>query len=66
MAVRLGVPVVPVHIRGLFEVLPAGASWPVPGPVEVRFGVPIRFHETDDAREAASAIEREVRRLGEL
>lgn len=66
MAVRLGVPVVPVHIRGLFEVLPAGASWPVPGPVEVRFGEPIRFHETDDAREAASAIEREVRRLGEL
>jgi long-chain acyl-CoA synthetase len=65
MAVRLGIPVVPVHIQGLFEVLPAGASWPIPGPLRLRFGAAIPFHETDDFREAAKRIEDEVRRLAE-
>ncbi len=64
MAVRLGIPVVPVHIEGLFEVLPVHATWPTPGPVRVRFGAPIRFRETHDPREAAKRVEEEVRRLG--
>ncbi len=63
MAVRLGIPVVPVQIQGLFEVLPAGASWPSPGPVRLRVGAPIVFHEREDYREAAAKIEEEVRRL---
>jgi long-chain acyl-CoA synthetase len=64
MAVRLGIPVVPVHIQGLFEVFPVGASWPTPAPVRIRFGSPIAFHESDDFREAAKNVEEEVRRLG--
>ncbi len=64
MAVRLGIPVVPVHIQGLFEVLPVHATWPTPGPVRVRFGAPMRFRQTDDPREAAKRVEEEVRRLG--
>ena len=64
MTVRLGIPVVPIHIQGLYEVLPADASWPRPGPVRLRFGSPIPFHEIDDSREAAERIEEEVRRLG--
>jgi long-chain acyl-CoA synthetase len=65
MAVRLGIPVVPVHLQGLYEVLPLDASWPTPGPVRLRFGSPIAFHETDDSREAAKRIEEEVRRIGQ-
>jgi len=65
MAVRLGIPVVPIHIQGLYEVLPVDASWPSPGPVRLRFGSPILFHETEDFREAAKRVEEEVRRLGE-
>jgi long-chain acyl-CoA synthetase len=65
MAVRLAIPVVPVHIQGLFEVLPLDVSWPRPGPVRLRFGSPMRFHETDDFREAANKIEEEVRRLSD-
>jgi long-chain acyl-CoA synthetase len=65
MAVRLGIPVIPVHIQGLFEVLPMDKSWPSPGPVRLRFGAPMSFHETDDFREAAKRVEEEVRRLGE-
>jgi long-chain acyl-CoA synthetase len=64
MAVRLGIPVVPIHIQGLYEVLPVDASWPSPGPVRLRFGSPIVFHETEDFREAATRVEEEVRRLG--
>lgn len=64
MTVRLGIPVVPIHIHGLYEVLPVDASWPSPGPVRLRFGSPILFHETEDFREAAKRVEEEVRRLG--
>jgi hypothetical protein len=45
--------------------MPLDASWPAPGPVRLRFGAPIRFHETDDFREAAKKIEAEVRHLGQ-
>jgi long-chain acyl-CoA synthetase len=65
MAVRLGIPVVPIHIQGLYEVLPVDASWPSPGPVRLRFGSPIAFHETEDLREAATRVEEEVRRLSQ-
>jgi long-chain acyl-CoA synthetase len=65
MTVRLGIPVVPIHIQGLYEVLPVDASWPRPGPVRLRFGSPIAIHETEDFREAAKRVEEEVRRLGE-
>ena len=64
MAVRLGIPVVPIHIQGLYEVLSVDASWPSPGPVRLRIGSPIVFHETGDSREAAKRVEEEVRRLG--
>jgi long-chain acyl-CoA synthetase len=64
MATRLGIPVVPVHLQGLFEVMSLHSSWPTPGPVRVRFGAPIVFRETDDPREAAKRVEEEVRRLG--
>ena len=65
MAVRLGIAVVPVYIQGLYEVFPVDASWPRPGPVRLRLGSPISFHETEDFREAAMRIEEEVRRLGQ-
>jgi 1-acyl-sn-glycerol-3-phosphate acyltransferase len=66
LAVRLGIPVVPVHIHGLFEVLPVHSSWPTPGPVRLRFGAPMRFHEGEDFRTAARKVEEEVRRLAAL
>jgi 1-acyl-sn-glycerol-3-phosphate acyltransferase len=66
MATRHGIPVVPVHHQGLFEVMSLHSSWPSPGPVRVRFGAPIVFRETDDPRAAAKRVEREVERLGGL
>jgi long-chain acyl-CoA synthetase len=63
MAVRLRIPVVPVHLRGLYEVLPVHESWPKPGPARVRFGAPLSFAENEDYKKATEAIEEAVRRL---
>ena len=43
MARELGIPVVPVGIRGIEEVLPRGRNIPKRGTVTVTFGTPVRF-----------------------
>lgn len=42
-AVQLGLPVVPVALRGTYAAMPRDTSWPVGGrpPVSVRFGTPV-------------------------
>jgi long-chain acyl-CoA synthetase len=47
IAAKTGLPVVPVRIIGLDKVLHKSARFPTPGPVEVRFGDPIRFTDED-------------------
>ena len=41
LALRMGVPLVPVHLGGTFEALPRHAKWPRFVPLTVRFGSPI-------------------------
>jgi long-chain acyl-CoA synthetase len=41
LALRLGVPVVPVKIEGTYEVFPRHRRWPRPGRVVVTFGPPV-------------------------
>ena len=41
LALRMGVPLVPVHLEGTFEALPRHAKWPRFVPLTVRFGSPI-------------------------
>jgi hypothetical protein len=43
LAVEHSVPVVPVALRGTYQAMPRGASWPAKGrkPVTVRFGKPL-------------------------
>lgn len=43
LAVELGVPVVPIHLHGLYELLPKGSWAPRRGPVEVTIGAPLHF-----------------------
>jgi long-chain acyl-CoA synthetase len=59
MAIRLGVPVVPVYINGLFEIYSVHDSWPKRGPVGVSFGQPHEF--TSEAYgEAADELRRAI------
>jgi long-chain acyl-CoA synthetase len=63
LAVELGVPVVPIHLRGVYAVLPKGSGVPRRGPVEVTVGAPLRFPPGMDHGQAAQQLEREIRRL---
>ena len=64
LAVELGVPVVPIHLLGPYEILPKGSSIPRRGPVEVTIGAPMRFPPAMSHVEAAQRLEREIRDLG--
>lgn len=59
---KLGVPVVPVRLEGLQDVLPPGAKFPTPGRVRVKFGPPLRLEGEDYAAQAAR-VEEAVRKL---
>ena len=56
LATRLGVPVVPVHIRGTDSVVAKGGSRPHRGDIEVRFGRPMRFAAGTKRADATQAI----------
>jgi long-chain acyl-CoA synthetase len=63
LAVEMGVPVVPVHVQGLFEVLPKGRSIPHRAPVTVTFGPPLRFLRGTTYEAASAQMEEAVRAL---
>ncbi len=66
LAVELGVPVVPIHLRGVYAILPKGSRVPRRGPVEVTIGAPLRFPPGMDYVQAAQQLKREIRRLSAL
>lgn len=66
MAQELGLPVLPVHLKGLFEIYSIHDSWPSTGSVQVRFGEPLDFSKTEDRKAAAKQLEEAIRELGTL
>lgn len=66
LAVELGVPVVPIHLGGVYAILPKGSAVPRRGPVEVTIGAPLSFPRGMDHIEATQQLEREVHRLSGL
>jgi len=62
LAVNMGVPVVPVKITGLYEVLPANKVFPKFGKVSVKFGKPIDVTDLSYLQ-ATKLIERAVKEL---
>jgi long-chain acyl-CoA synthetase len=59
MAIRLGVPVVPIYLEGLYEIYSIHDNWPKPGPVRVVIGEPLRF-KTETYEQAAARIQSAV------
>jgi 1-acyl-sn-glycerol-3-phosphate acyltransferase len=64
---QTGCPVVPAYIKGTFDVLPSGASWPRFKPVTVRIGEPVTFesghpkeHDKGDAKRFYQLVSRTV------
>ena len=62
IAARLGLPVVPVRIDGVYRILPTTARMARPGPVSVTFGAPMRL-KGDDYAALAREVEAAVRAL---
>jgi long-chain acyl-CoA synthetase len=63
LATRLGVPVVPMRIDGLFEVKRAGRRIAIPGEIRVRIGEPVRYLATEDPQHIAADLERRIKTL---
>jgi 1-acyl-sn-glycerol-3-phosphate acyltransferase len=57
LAVRCGVPVVPVHIVGTDRLLPKGAKRLRTGTTKITFGAPLRPNEGENARQFAQRLE---------
>jgi 1-acyl-sn-glycerol-3-phosphate acyltransferase len=62
LAERLGLPVVPVALSGLFEAFPYNARLPRPGRVTARIGVPL-VYRGEEYTEFARRVEDSVLRL---
>jgi long-chain acyl-CoA synthetase len=63
MSGRLQVPVVPIHISGLYEIYSIHDSWPRRGPVRVSIGAPLRFDAHTSYEDVAGQLEEIVKTL---
>ncbi len=62
IAGRLGVPVVPIRLRGVEKILHRHAWWPRPGRAEIVFGAPLQI-KGEDYGALAKQVEEAVRAL---
>lgn len=65
LALRAGVPVVPVHVEGTGRILRKGKNVPRPTPTKVTFGTPLVAAEGEDSRRMAARIETAVAELAD-
>jgi 1-acyl-sn-glycerol-3-phosphate acyltransferase len=63
LAKETGTPVVPMHIRGAYQVMPRGQKIPLPGPIRVRIGKPMSPQTKEGTREFTARVETAVREL---
>jgi long-chain acyl-CoA synthetase len=64
LATRLGIPVVPMRLDGLFDLREANKHWTSAGHIRVAVGAQVKFAATEDAESIARELERTVRELG--
>jgi long-chain acyl-CoA synthetase len=63
LAKQLNIPVVPIHLHGLFDLKQREHIFARPGHVQATIGAPVRFAPNQDANEIARELERRVREL---
>jgi long-chain acyl-CoA synthetase len=63
LVTRLGIPVVPMYVNGLYEMRERHTRWARDGAVSVTIGPPIRYHETESAENIAKDLQRRVAAL---
>ncbi|HKY64720.1 MAG TPA: lysophospholipid acyltransferase family protein, partial [Acidimicrobiales bacterium] len=65
LALRCGVPVVPVHIEGTGRILRKGRKLPSPASTRLTFGTPLQPTPDEDSRRFAARLERTVAALAD-
>src|SRR5439155_10081961 len=65
IALRHGVPIVPVHLEGTRRILKRGAKMLTPSSTTITYGTPLRADEGEDARAFAARVERAVAALAD-
>ena len=65
LATHLQIPVVPIHLEGLFDLREANKHWTSPGHIRVTVGGAVTFPETAQPEEITRELERRVKALGE-
>jgi long-chain acyl-CoA synthetase len=63
LAKQLNIPVLPIHLKGLFDLRQANRILTRPGHVQVTIGKPVSFSAGEDPNEIAKELERRVREL---
>jgi long-chain acyl-CoA synthetase len=63
MSLRLRVPIVPIRIRGLYEIYSVHDSWPRRGPIHVSIGMPLFFSPDTKFENAVRQLEEVVKSL---
>ena len=63
LANNLAIPVVPMRIRGLFEVKQAGKKFARPGQIQVKIGPPVQFPPDSDPEWIAAELQKKVQQL---
>lgn len=63
LANNLAIPVVPMRIRGLFEVKQAGKKFARPGQIQVKIGPPVQFPPDSDPEWIAAELQKKVEEL---
>jgi long-chain acyl-CoA synthetase len=63
LANRLGIPVVPMRIDGLFEVKQSGRKFVAPGTITVRVGAPLKFEVGTEPQTVAAELQKRVEEL---
>lgn len=65
LAKQAGVPVVPVHIRGTFDILRKGRAWPKRSRSVINFGRPLNFAEDENNRRFTRRLQAAVEGLAD-
>ena len=63
LANNLGIPIVPLRIKGLFELKQAGKKFARPYTVNVKIGVPVRFPQGSDPKWIAGELQKKLEDL---
>ena len=63
LANRLGIPVVPMRIDGLFEVKQSGRKFALPGKITIRMGAPVQFDSGTEPQTIARELQKRVEKV---